>query len=148
MCGLTGFLNLGKDHMDKNRTLSVLENMTSQIISRGPDDYGVWSDEDNNIALGFRRLSIQDISTAGHQPMVSPCERYVLTFNGEIYNFNDLRSELKKTDWQGHSDTEVLLTYIVEHGFEKTLLRLNGMFAIALWDKREKQLLLARDRLG
>ncbi len=148
MCGLTGFFNITESQGDRNHSLSLLKNMTDRLQARGPDDFGTWVDGDNRIALGFRRLSIQDLSQAGHQPMLSPCQRYMLVFNGEIYNFQDLKATLEETSWQGHSDTEVLLKLISRFGFEKTLSRLNGMFAIALWDKQAEKLFLARDRLG
>jgi len=144
MCGLVGFLGQGRPVIEAEQ---LLVKMTDQIISRGPDDQGQWVDE-SGIALGFRRLSIQDLSSAGQQPMASACGRYMMVFNGEIYNFQDLRADLTDVNWQGHSDTEVILALISRIGFEATLAKLNGMFAIALWDKREKRLFLARDRMG
>lgn len=146
MCGITGYWQKhGADAL-------IAETMAFQIQHRGPDDSGVWLDESAGLALAHRRLSIIDLSPAGHQPMTSPCGRYTLIYNGEIYNHQDLRAELDKAGggfvWRGHSDTETLLAGICFWGVEKTLKRLNGMFAFALWDKSEKQLFLARDRMG
>ncbi len=132
--------------------LQVLSRMTDAIAHRGPDDQGHWSDPAQGIFLGQRRLSILDLSAAGHQPMASHCGRYQLVYNGEIYNHLELRTALEsaghKPAWRGHSDTETLLAAITAWGFEATLGKLNGMFAIAAWDTRERALLLARDRLG
>jgi asparagine synthase (glutamine-hydrolysing) len=123
--------------------------MASTLAHRGPDDAGVWVDEAAGIALGHRRLSILDLSPEGHQPMVSACGRYVICFNGEIYNHRELRQGLgEERPWRGHSDTEVLLEALVCWGIERTLARVNGMFAFALWSRRERTLYLARDRLG
>lgn len=148
MCGLVGFLNKGST---KDQAFSHLKAMTDSITSRGPDDEGHWCDETAQIAMGFRRLSIQDLSQAGHQPMQSVCKRYMLVFNGEVYNFQELRAELdaaENIEWQGHSDTEVILALISRVGLEAALVKLNGMFALALWDISEQILFLARDRLG
>lgn len=128
--------------------------MAERIIHRGPDDAGVWAE--GPVALAHRRLSILDLSPAGHQPMQSACGRYVVAFNGEIYNYCDIRKEIEADlyfatvirGWRGHSDTEVMLAAIGCWGLEETLRRLVGMFAIALWDRREGVLLLARDRMG
>jgi len=130
------------------------------IQHRGPDDAGVWLDEPAGIALGHHRLSIIDLSTAGHQPMMSISGRYVLIFNGEIYNHKDIRQQLENEVsnggvlhnnthvWKGHSDTETLLSAFMVWGIEKTLEKTVGMFALALWDKQERKLNLARDRMG
>lgn len=146
MCGITGFW--GGDAPDA----AIVERMARTIAARGPDDAGVWCDDPAGLALGHRRLSILDLSPAGHQPMVSPCGRFVLAFNGEIYNHRDLRSELERAggafDWRGHSDTETLLAGLRHWGVQGALERLNGMFAFALWDAAEKTLFLARDRMG
>ena len=147
MCGVVGFWT--KNPL-ADRAAQIGQ-MTEQISHRGPDDSGTWLDENVNLALGHRRLSILDLSAAGHQPMISACGKYVLTYNGEIYNHQELRNELEKnTDikWRGHSDTETLLYSLAEWGIEKTLQQLNGMFAFALWDKSEHVLYLARDRIG
>jgi asparagine synthase (glutamine-hydrolysing) len=126
--------------------------MAAAIINRGPDDSGVWSDVEASIALAHRRLSVVDLSPAGHQPMASASGRYVIVFNGEIYNHLDMRTELEKSggsfQWRGHSDTETLLAGIDVWGLEATLKRSTGMFAIALWDKQTRVLTLARDRMG
>lgn len=147
MCGIAGFLALNKGSADE--TLSA---MLSSITHRGPDDIGAWHDFDMGIALGHRRLSILDLSPAGHQPMASVCGQFVIVFNGEIYNWRELKLELESAGiapvWRGHSDTEVLLAGIVAWGLESTLRRARGMFALALWDRKEKTLTLARDRIG
>lgn len=122
--------------------------MSETIIHRGPDGSGIWSNED--IALGHRRLSILDLSDAGRQPMSSADKRWVLTYNGEFYNFQEERSRLKTAgcEFRGNSDTEVLVALISERGFEEALKKVVGMFAIAAWDRKEKLLYLARDRFG
>lgn len=126
--------------------------MISTLVHRGPDDQGLWCDDESGVGLGQRRLSIIDLSPQGHQPMVSASGRYVVSYNGEIYNFSDLRAELEKTGrapaWRGHSDTEVLLAGIEAWGVEETLKRTVGMFAISLWDRETRTLSLVRDRLG
>jgi len=146
MCGITGFWG-GSFHGQ-----AIAEAMASRISNRGPDDAGVWIDDATGIALAHRRLSILDLSPAGHQPMVSPCGRFVLVYNGEIYNHLELRAELEVEggafDWRGHSDTETLLAGLRHWGVEGCLSKLNGMFAFALWDARERQLFLVRDRMG
>lgn len=124
--------------------------MNDALRHRGPDDGGVWTDAAFGIGLGNRRLAIVDLSPLGHQPMFSPDERWVLVFNGEIYNFQALRSELESLGetFRGHSDTEVLLAAFVRWGVEDALKRCNGMFAFALWDRAQRRLHLGRDRLG
>jgi asparagine synthase (glutamine-hydrolysing) len=148
MCGIAGFLQSAVSGFDP--TLVVA--MTDAIVSRGPDDSGLWSDERAGIALGHRRLSILDLSPAGHQPMHSVCSRFVIVFNGEIYNHLDLRRQLQQENlapvWRGHSDTETLLACCAAWGIGKTLQATVGMFAIALWDREERVLTLARDRMG
>jgi asparagine synthase (glutamine-hydrolysing) len=124
--------------------------MVNALAHRGPDDVGVWADS-AGVALAHRRLSIIELSAAGHQPMVSGSGRYILVFNGEIYNHLALRQTLADTEpqkWLGHSDTETLLACIEAWGLEQTLKQLVGMFAIALWDRTEGSLALARDRFG
>ena len=126
--------------------------MTAPLIHRGPDDEGLWCDDEAGIGLGQRRLSIVDLSPQGHQPMTSASGRYVLSYNGEIYNHTQLRAELEAgglaPPWRGHSDTEVLLACVEAWGIEGTLKRAVGMFAISLWDRQARTLTLARDRLG
>ena len=124
--------------------------MSFTLRSRGPDDSGRWVDESSRVALGHRRLSVIDISASGHQPMLSGCGRYVIVFNGEIYNFLSLRKELEDLGYtfRSHSDTEVLVNCVQKWGIVKAIQKCNGMFAIALWDKQERTLHLGRDRLG
>jgi len=126
--------------------------MATAILHRGPDDAGVWVDAHAGIALAHRRLSILDLSPAGHQPMCSSSGRFVTAFNGEIYNHSELRTELealgRAPSWRGHSDTETLLAGFEVWGIEATLKKSIGMFAIALWDKQTHLLTLARDRMG
>lgn len=121
--------------------------MSDSLAHRGPDDDGVWCDTNAGLALSHRRLSIIDLSESGHQPMLSASGRYAMTFNGEIYNYIELRNQLQQ-DWRGQSDTEVLLAAFNAWGIEKTLKSIVGMFALALWDREERRLTLARDRLG
>ncbi len=147
MCGLTGLFSR-KQHVDK----VILERMAGSIKHRGPDDHGSWLDTTAGIGLAHRRLSILDLSPAGHQPMISPAGRFVIVFNGEIYNHLDLRKELKEANsapaWRGHSDTETLLAGFDAWGIEATLKRAAGMFALAVWDRHDRSLSLARDRMG
>lgn len=151
MCGIAGFIKIG---VERDISLSLLEKMLKPIQHRGPDDGGVWVDERHGVALGHRRLSILDLSTAGHQPMASTCGRFIIVFNGEIYNHLDLRkilensNQMPNSSWHGHSDTETLLACFSIWGISKTLQSTVGMFALALWDKQEKSLTLARDRIG
>jgi asparagine synthase (glutamine-hydrolysing) len=154
MCGLTGFLTARAG--DECEEASVrLRLMADTIISRGPDDFGVWADA-AGIGLAHRRLSIVDLSPAGHQPMICASGRYVIAFNGEIYNHLDLRAELVKLGaggtavggWRGHSDTETLLAGFAAWGIRATVERCIGMFAFAVWDKQQRVLTLGRDRLG
>ena len=151
MCGIAGFFS---PNQLKRNTEEVLSGMTASISNRGPDDHGQWFDPAVGIALGHRRLSIIDLSPQGHQPMHSACGRYVIVFNGEIYNFQAIRRELDdnlravSTRWRGHSDTEVMLAAFCEWGVEASLKRFVGMFAFALWDRQERTLFLVRDRIG
>jgi asparagine synthase (glutamine-hydrolysing) len=140
MCGIAGFLGGKADR-------EIVTRMTRALAHRGPDDEGIWLDPEAGIALGHRRLSIVDLSPAGHQPMHSPAGRYVITLNGEIYNYEELRRELT-AEWRGHSDTEVLLAGFDAWGIAGTLKRASGMFALAVWDRQDRTLTLARDRLG
>lgn len=149
MCGIVGLFNpqTGSAGLE-----SVVTDMAATIISRGPDSFGVWLDDACKLGLGHRRLSIIDTSVAGHQPMISPCGRYVLVFNGEIYNHHRLRGRLDASRdsiaWRGHSDTETLLVAFSRWGIETTLAEASGMFALALWDRQQQVLTLARDRFG
>jgi asparagine synthase (glutamine-hydrolysing) len=124
--------------------------MADQLIHRGPDDSGVWVDAEAGIALGFRRLAIVDLSPTGHQPMTSSNSRHVMVFNGEVYNFGELRKDLESRGhgFRGHSDTEVMLEAVSEWGLEAAVKKFVGMFAFALWDRRDRVLHLVRDRLG
>jgi asparagine synthase (glutamine-hydrolysing) len=148
MCGIVGFLgSVGPAGQDA----AVVRRMADQLRHRGPDDEGVWADEAAGIALSQRRLSIVDLSPAGHQPMFSACQRYVIVFNGEIYNYEEIRRKLDGETahaWRGHSDTEVFLEAISRWGIKPALEHAVGMFAFALWDRRERTLVLGRDRLG
>lgn len=148
MCGIVGFLS--KTSIASSDT--VVRQMAGALRHRGPDDAGEWADAKAGITLGHCRLSIVDLSPAGHQPMASASGRFVLAFNGEIYNHPEIRAELESSGaapvWRGHSDTETLLAAIEHWGVEATLIKTVGMFAIALWDARERTLCLARDRFG
>ena len=149
MCGIVGFLHGGG--LDDGAA-AVTRAMASAIAHRGPDDSGIWIDSEAGVALGHRRLAIVDLSPAGHQPMVSASGRFVITYNGEIYNFGQLRGDLEEAGaapaWSGTSDTEVLLAAIDHWGVREALGRLNGMFAFGVWDRQRRILTLARDRLG
>lgn len=167
MCGFAGFLLVQPGGLDGLEVLAT--HMANAIAHRGPDDSGAWADAQAGVALGHRRLSIVDLSPAGHQPMTSRSGRFVMAFNGEIYNHMELRAELEKNSlfmaggnpepcslsgggaghvWRGHSDTETLLAGFEQWGIEATLAKTVGMFAIALWDVRGRTLHLARDRFG
>jgi asparagine synthase (glutamine-hydrolysing) len=147
MCGFAGLLLNQAGRLDG--LAAIAGRMADAIAHRGPDDFGTWADAKAGIALGHRRLSVVELSAAGHQPMRSESGRFVLAFNGEIYNHLDLRAELDLGErWRGHSDTETLLAGFERWGVEPTLTRAVGMFAIALWDVQEGTLHLARDRFG
>jgi asparagine synthase (glutamine-hydrolysing) len=148
MCGLTGFLDPVREH--PARLQATVGRMAETLRHRGPDAGGVWVDAAAGVALGFRRLAIIDLSEEGNQPMVSACGRYVTVFNGEIYNFKELRKELEGAGhaFRGHSDTEVMLAAFSAWGVEPALRRCNGMFALAVWDRASRVLQLARDRVG
>ena len=146
MCGIAGFIGAapGSDIGD------IAEAMAKSIAYRGPDDQGIWTDGECETALVHRRLSIIDLSAAGHQPMLSADERYVISYNGEVYSFQPIAAELaaRGHKFRGHFDTEVILESFAVNGIEATLKRMIGMFAIALWDRRDRTLTLMRDRLG
>lgn len=148
MCGLTGFF--GPADAGDEELCRVGRAMAEAIAHRGPDDGGFWSSAPDGLAFAHRRLSIIDLSAQGHQPMQSACGRYIIVYNGEIYNFLELRSELeaKGHTFRGHSDTEVIVQAWAEWGAKACLQRLIGMFAIAVWDRSSRTLTLARDRLG
>lgn len=148
MCGLAGILLPGGE--DPTVLSAQIKACADAILHRGPDDHGIWTDGAAGIALGHRRLSIIDLSPQGHQPMVSACGRFLMAFNGEVYNFQDLRDRLTDAGhvFRGHSDTEVLLQGFASWGVDATLAEANGMFAFALWDRAERRLTLGRDRLG
>lgn len=148
MCGFAGFI-VRSAPLSWN-PIDVLGRMGDTLAHRGPDDEGTWSDSDRGVFLAFRRLSIIDLSEAGHQPMVSASGRYVVVFNGEVYNAETLRRALDRPSgsYRGHSDTEVLLACFEAHGVEKALKEFRGMFALAVWDRERHELWLARDRMG
>ena len=145
MCGLTGILTRNGEPGQAIRV------MTCKLRHRGPDDIGSWYDDPAGIALGHTRLAIIDTSQAGHQPMLSDGGRYVIAFNGEIYNHLELRRDLAAAgaapNWRGHSDTETLLAAVSHWGLAEALCRSGGMFALAVWDRQERRLQLARDRM-
>lgn len=146
MCGIAGIVNY-------QSTTEVLRQIAQEMVvamdHRGPDANGLWHDNDTHSVLAHCRLAIQDLSPSGAQPMTSHSDRYVIAFNGEIYNFQKLRGELSvNTQFNGHSDTEVLLAAIEHWGLARTLTRIDGMFAFALFDRKERQLYLVRDRIG
>jgi asparagine synthase (glutamine-hydrolysing) len=143
MCGITGLINLDNSPVSSH----VVKGMTDALIHRGPDDEGQWVEK--NVGIGHRRLSILDLSQAGRQPMISANDRFVLSYNGEVYNFKELRRELegKGHEFRSQTDSEVVLNALAEWGTQ-ALIRFNGMFALAFWDRKERTLLLARDRYG
>ncbi len=147
MCGFVGVLCADGATADQ---FSAVQAMSERLRHRGPDDDGSWHGRADEAVLGHRRLAILDLTSEGHQPMQSPSGRYVLAFNGEIYNFRELRAELESlgATFRGHSDTEVLLRGVEQWGLDATLRRSAGMFALALWDRGEGALQLARDRMG
>jgi len=150
MCGLIGFAQ--QDSFCAETAGFIATKMAATIIHRGPNDFGVCLDADAGILLAHRRLSILDVSDAGHQPMLSASGRYAIVFNGEIYNHLELRNILEKfggaSQWRGHSDTETILSCFEKFGVERTIQKAVGAFAIGVWDRTEKSLILARDRLG
>ena len=151
MCGIVG--HIIKDRLTNELDLQkITYSMLDQLTLRGPDDQGIWIEKNGKVCMGHRRLSIQDLSKAGFQPMESKNKNLIMVFNGEIYNHISLRKELEKnedfTSWDGHSDSETLLAGIQSWGFENCLKKINGMFAIAVFDKKNSKLFLARDRLG
>jgi asparagine synthase (glutamine-hydrolysing) len=149
MCGIIGFLApVGRYNEEALGPMALA--MAQTLEHRGPDGFGVWSDAEAVVALAHRRLSIQDLSAAGTQPMASACGRYVITYNGELYNFGELRHELaaRGHGFRGHCDTEVVLAAVREWGLTRALERFQGMFAFGLWDRERRELSLVRDRVG
>ena len=149
MCGIAGFVGAASD-INGGNVDAIAESMAASLRHRGPDDQGVWIDPTTLAALVHRRLSIIDLSPAGHQPMVSADERFIISYNGEVYSHQPIGAELaaRGHNFRGHSDTEVILESFAISGVEATLQRMIGMFAIALWDRRDRTLTLIRDRLG
>lgn len=149
MCGITGFWDF-KNQNSKEQNLALLLEMTNTLIQRGPDGFGVWSDARESLFLGHRRLSIIDLSEQGAQPMISSTGRYIITYNGEIFNAPELKEELQHNGmcFRGYSDTEVILAACEVWGIQSACNKFNGMFAFALWDSLEKKLILVRDRIG
>ena len=143
MCGILGII-------DRKIAVTEFQQCLETLSHRGPDDEGVWLNRDGRVILGHKRLSILDLSEAGHQPMVTDDGRYAIVFNGEIYNYRDLKKQLDKRGirFKGHCDTEVLLQYLICYGIEKTLENVDGMFAFGFWDEAAKKLYLARDHIG
>ncbi len=146
MCGIAGFLTGASRALPDSERIA--REMCERIQSRGPDDMGIWEDSGHGVTLGHRRLAIVDVSAQGHQPMISACGRYVVVYNGEIYNHDVLRAQLGAHAWRGHSDTETLLAMFSAVGIRETLPQLVGMFAFAVWDRQRRELTLARDRMG
>lgn len=151
MCGITGFVDQRAATSASDLRIQSRK-MADAILHRGPDSEGYWEDAAAGVAFGHRRLAVIDLSEAGHQPMVSAAGRFVLVFNGEIYNFQDLKKQLVAEDpswkFRGHSDTEIMLAAFEQWGVHKSLQQFNGMFAFALWDRFTRTLSLARDRMG
>ncbi len=149
MCGIAGFLRPGSSCDPASMRRHVID-MTKSLAHRGPNDEGAWVDPIAGVALGNRRLAIIDLSPEGHMPMHSASGRYVITYNGEIYNSAAIARTLESAGlaprWRGHSDTEVILAAIEAWGLDRALESFNGMFAFALWDVRERTLCLVRDR--
>ena len=148
MCGIAGVFSPDR----KDDPARIAAAMAAALIHRGPDSDGLWSDAETGVALAHRRLSIIDLSPQGAQPMLSASGRYVLTYNGEIYNYRDLKAELDTAGqapaWRGHSDSEVLLAAIEAWGLERALAKAEGQMALGLWDRQTRALHLARDRFG
>src|SRR5882757_6981134 len=149
MCAIVGFWDSSR-RAEPRELARIALDMASVLAHRGPDDQGAWADENAPLALSHRRLAILDLTSEGHQPMSSADGRYVLVFNGEIYNFKSLRDDLEQRGhiFRGHSDTEVMLAAFCEWGLLPALERFAGMFAFALWDGQARKLHLARDRAG
>ena len=149
MCGIAGFVSR-RSSASLPQLESIAAAMNGTLQHRGPDDDGIWIDPEAGVVLVHRRLSIVDLSPAGHQPMTSADGRFVIIYNGEVYSHEEIRPSLiaRGSTFRGHSDTEVILESVAQFGLAATLPRLIGMFAIALWDRSERTLTLVRDRLG
>ena len=149
MCGIAGFLDRASE-MNAEALQTVNRCMTDAIAHRGPDDEGIWVDPAAGIALGHRRLSILDLSPEGHQPMHSVSGAFVIVFNGEIYNFREIRGELESHGhrFRGHSDTEIMLAAFEQWGVRRAVDKFNGMFSFAVWDRHNRTLYFCRDRIG
>ena len=149
MCGLAGFIDTSGEK-DNLQLAELVSRMAETLRHRGPDDDATWTDAQAGIALGFRRLAILDLTESGRQPMHSRCKRFVIVFNGEIYNHGELRQQLETEgqSFRGRSDTEVILAAVSQWGLQVGLKKFNGMFAFALWDREQRELHLVRDRLG
>ena len=148
MCGIIGY---SKNKVSHNINQKFIDYGINLLKNRGPDDCGDFYNADQSIGLGHTRLSILDLSKSGSQPMTSLCERYIITFNGEIYNHLSIRQLIekkRKTIWRGTSDTETLVEAISNFGLEKTLHLLRGMFAFCIFDNKDETISLVRDRLG
>lgn len=149
MCGIAGFYDYGH-HINPDHMVPLLTHMTRLMIRRGPDGSGVFACRESGVALGHRRLAVVDLTEAGHQPMTSSCGRFVLTYNGEVFNGDDIRQQLagRSITFRGHSDTETIVEAIAAWGVLGATEKLIGMFAFAVWDKEKRSLSLVRDRLG
>ena len=148
MCGFIGFLSDSK--RSKEYLVDIANQMLTPIKHRGPDSSGIWFDQNSCITLGHRRLSIIDLSNSGKQPMQSKSKRFVIVYNGEVYNFKEIKKELDQANyglWEGSSDTEVILAAIEYWGIEKAVSKFIGMFSFALWDNEKELLHIARDRM-
>jgi asparagine synthase (glutamine-hydrolysing) len=148
MCGIVGYITAHPHPLPELE--DIARRMTATLVHRGPDDEGVWVDAKAGVSLGHRRLAILDLSPLGHQPMVSADGRYVIVYNGEVYNFRSLQRELEDMGhgFRGASDTEVILAAVVQWGVKEAVQRFVGMFAFGLWDRIDRKLYLVRDRLG
>ena len=150
MCGISGYLST--DSLNRNYLFDMGSKMNQELLHRGPDDNATWINDNSNLMLNHTRLSIIDLSSNGSQPMHSSCNRYVMKFNGEIYNHLEIKKNIENSKYskifRGHSDTEILIEAISLFGLEETLKKAKGMFALAIWDKKKNILKLARDRFG
>ena len=141
MCGIAGIISFENKKLEKNRLTSMMQS----IRHRGPNDQGIH--QIHNVGLVHTRLSIFDLSSAGHQPMVSDCNQFVIVFNGEVYNWPEIRKKLKRKTWKSKTDTETILYAFIEKG-EECLNMFNGMFSFVIYDKKNKSLFAVRDRIG